>query len=111
MDLTERQQERYARHLLLDGWGGEGQERLLAAAVKVEGEGPAALWAVRYLVASGVGTVVAARSIWLACAVENPDVRLALEGVAAVEIAPQGGPADGARAAQQAIAAILGAQP
>ena len=32
---TPAQQERYARHLILDEFGGEGQERLLAASVHV----------------------------------------------------------------------------
>ena len=109
MDLTERQQERYARHLLLEGWGGEGQERLLASSVRVQGEGPAALWAVRYLAASGLGAVVAAPSVLAACTVENPDVRLLATGDALLEIAPEGTAADGALAALRAIAGLLAA--
>ncbi len=31
MELSAAQQERYARHLILEEFGGEGQERLLAA--------------------------------------------------------------------------------
>ena len=53
--LTAAQQDHYARHLLLDGFGGEGQERLLALAVEVRGAGVAARWAARYLAASGAG--------------------------------------------------------
>jgi len=49
--LTGRQQERYSRHLLLDGFD---QERLLAARVEVRGSGRAARWAARYLEACGV---------------------------------------------------------
>jgi hypothetical protein len=55
MKLSAEQQESYARHLILEGFGGEGQERLLEASVRVRGDGPAALWAARYLAASGVG--------------------------------------------------------
>lgn len=62
--LTEAQQERYARHLLLDDFGGEGQERLLAAAVHVHGKGPAAHWAARYLAASGVGHLAVDEPSW-----------------------------------------------
>ena len=62
--LTPGQQERYARHLLLDEFGGDGQERLLAAAVHVSGTGPAALWAARYLAASGVGRLQIEEPAW-----------------------------------------------
>jgi hypothetical protein len=58
MHLTDAQQERYARHLLLDELGGEGQERLLSACVRLRGSGRAVRWAARYLAASGVGTLV-----------------------------------------------------
>jgi len=53
--LTDAQQERYARHLLLDGIGGQGQERLLASNVRVRGTGGAARACALYLAASGVG--------------------------------------------------------
>jgi molybdopterin/thiamine biosynthesis adenylyltransferase len=52
MDLSAEQQERYSRHLLLDGFD---QEKLLRASVAVRGKGPAAHWAARYLASSGVG--------------------------------------------------------
>ena len=58
MRLTEAQQERYVRHLLLDELGGEGQERLLSSCVHVHGTGRAARWAARYLAASGIGALV-----------------------------------------------------
>jgi hypothetical protein len=64
MQLTAGQQEYFARHLILDGFGGEGQERLLAAAVRVRGEGVAALWAARYLAASGVGRLQIDVAAW-----------------------------------------------
>jgi hypothetical protein len=56
--LTEDQIRRYQRHLVLPEIGGRGQERLLAASVRVEGRGPAAEECARYLVAAGVGRVV-----------------------------------------------------
>jgi hypothetical protein len=52
MQLSPAQQERYARHLLLDGFD---QEKVLQASIAVRGAGPAAHWAARYLAASGVG--------------------------------------------------------
>ena len=64
MQLDAGQQDHYARHLLLDGFGGEGQERLLAAAVQVEGEGEAALWCARYLASSGVGRLAVEVPAW-----------------------------------------------
>jgi len=53
--LTDAQQERYARHLLLDGFEGAGQERLLSARVRVRGSNRAARACAVYLAASGVG--------------------------------------------------------
>jgi hypothetical protein len=77
MALNDAQQERYARHLLLDELGGEGQERLLSSCVRIRGTGQAARWAARYLAASGVGTLVledpAARS---ECRELSPDARI-----------------------------------
>jgi len=52
--LTAEQQERYARHLLLDGFD---QDLLRAASFHVVGRGRAALWAARYLAASGCGSL------------------------------------------------------
>src|SRR5712671_1004681 len=77
MRLSEAQQERYARHLLLDELGGEGQERLLSSCVRIRGTGRAVRWAARYLAASGVGALVledaaAARE----CSELSPDVRI-----------------------------------
>lgn len=81
MRLTPAQQERYARHLLLDDLGGEGQERLLSASARIRGTGRAARWAARYLAASGVGTLAlddpeAARE----CAELSPDMRIVRPG-------------------------------
>ncbi|HUS65446.1 MAG TPA: ThiF family adenylyltransferase, partial [Kofleriaceae bacterium] len=59
--LREDQIRRYARHVLLPDVGGRGQERLLAAAVAVDlGGGPAAVAAVAYLAAAGVGRIALA---------------------------------------------------
>lgn len=53
--LSEEQIERYARHILLREVGGVGQERLLAAAARVEGLGQVGAWAAAYLALAGVG--------------------------------------------------------
>jgi hypothetical protein len=55
LPLTDTQIERYARQLLLSQVGGKGQERLLAATVRVEGTGSGADEAATYLAAAGVG--------------------------------------------------------
>jgi len=62
MALRDDQVRRYARHVLLPDIGGAGQERLLAAAVRVE-VGPgrdAEVAALVYLAAAGVGTLALA---------------------------------------------------
>ena len=59
--LTPAQQERYSRHLLLDGFD---QDRLQAASFHVVGRGRAALWAARYLAASGCGRLLVDDSSW-----------------------------------------------
>jgi hypothetical protein len=97
--LSAEQQERYSRHLLLDGFD---QEKLLAASVRVRGESAAARWAARYLAASGVGHLVVDEPSWEAeLRALGPWLRLG--GVARIEIAPQGGPEEGARAALEVV--------
>jgi hypothetical protein len=59
--LTPEQQERYSRHLLLDGFD---QDKLRAASFHVQGTGAAARWAARYLAASGCGRVVVDEPAW-----------------------------------------------
>ena len=59
--LTAEQQERYSRHLLLDGFD---QDRLRASSFHVLGRTRAALWAARYLAASGCGRVVVDDPRW-----------------------------------------------
>ena len=116
MQLDAAQQEHYARHLLLDGFGGEGQERLLAAAVQVRGDGAAALWCARYLAASGVGRLAVEVAAWAGelrglgpwLTVEVPGGQSA-QHVQFVQIAPRpgGGPAESAMSgAHAAIGAV-----
>ena len=57
MELTDDQFERYARHLILDEVGEEGQEALLAAKVLVVGAGGLGAPLMLYLAAAGVGTL------------------------------------------------------
>ena len=57
MSLSDRQLDRYARHIVLKEIGGEGQRRLLAAAVAVIGAGGIGAPAIQYLAAAGVGRI------------------------------------------------------
>jgi len=63
LKLSAPQAQRYARHILLDEVGKDGQLRLLGSSVRVVGAGAAAEEAVRYLVAAGVGSLVVAESL------------------------------------------------
>jgi hypothetical protein len=114
--LSEAQVVRYARHLILPEVGGAGQRRLLDAAARVDGAGPAHEEAALFLAAAGVGRLfidapdVAARVLAL-----NPDVRVEAPGD--VPDCPWRCEArgerrlDGALAALQLLMAILGAVP
>jgi len=55
--LSRAQRSRYARQLVLDGVGDEGQRRLLAAKVLVVGAGGLGSPVLQYLAAAGVGTI------------------------------------------------------
>lgn len=57
MELTREQKVRYARHLVLEGVGEEGQKKLLQAKVLVIGAGALGSAALLYLAAAGVGTI------------------------------------------------------
>ena len=123
--LSDAQQERYARHLLLDPLGGAGQERLLESSVFLdlpEDAAPAARWCARYLAASGVGTLYL-RGPWADAAAEEcrdlgPDarvvagapagavLRVALDGP--LFVAPPGTAAQGAEAALRALRWLAG---
>lgn len=56
-DLTDRQLERYARHVILDEVGEEGQAKLLTAKVLVIGAGGLGSPLLLYLAAAGIGTL------------------------------------------------------
>ncbi|HTJ56812.1 MAG TPA: molybdopterin-synthase adenylyltransferase MoeB [Devosiaceae bacterium] len=55
--LSSEETKRYARHLVLKGIGGQGQQKLKAASVLVIGAGGLGSPAIAYLAAAGVGRV------------------------------------------------------
>jgi molybdopterin-synthase adenylyltransferase len=57
MELSEEQFRRYARHLILDEVGEEGQEKLLQSRVLVIGAGGLGSPVLMYLAAAGIGTI------------------------------------------------------
>ncbi len=57
MSLTEKQIERYSRHIILEQVGGAGQEKLLSSKVLIIGAGGLGSPAGLYLAAAGVGII------------------------------------------------------
>ncbi|MEM9683998.1 MAG: HesA/MoeB/ThiF family protein, partial [Pseudomonadota bacterium] len=57
MVITDTQLERYARHIVMDEVGEEGQEKLLNSRVLVIGAGGLGSPVLMYLAAAGVGTL------------------------------------------------------
>ncbi|HWG04901.1 MAG TPA: molybdopterin-synthase adenylyltransferase MoeB, partial [Beijerinckiaceae bacterium] len=57
MSLSSEEIERYARHIVLHGVGGPGQQKLKAARVLVIGAGGLGSPLLQYLAAGGVGTI------------------------------------------------------
>lgn len=57
MSLTNEQLDRYARHLILKGFGMEAQKKLLASSVLIIGAGGLGSPAAMYLAAAGVGHI------------------------------------------------------
>ena len=55
--LSLEEARRYARHIVLKGVGGEGQQKLKAAKVAVIGAGGLGSPVIAYLVAAGIGTI------------------------------------------------------
>jgi len=55
--MDDRQRLRYSRHLLLNEFGEEAQERLLAARALVVGAGGLGSAALMYLASSGMGRI------------------------------------------------------
>jgi hypothetical protein len=119
--LSDTQVRRYARHVLLPEVGGRGQERLLAASVRVLGDGRAAEEAALYLAAAGIGRLhldpTLAERLGPRLGAMNPDCVVAAGeitadaagGVLTTRPAPPGDRLAGAQAALGALVALSGA--
>jgi molybdopterin/thiamine biosynthesis adenylyltransferase len=57
LSFTEDQVRRYARHIILPGIGGDGQQKLMESRILVIGAGGLGSPAAMYLAAAGVGTI------------------------------------------------------
>lgn len=113
MPLSETQIERYARHILLPEVGGVGQERLLAAGVRVRGESLLVELAGDYLSAAGVQVDAhSGRGLHLQCEAGAVSVGLregAVELRSAACVACAGEPSGPLPLEEGSIAAALGA--
>ncbi len=96
MDISDDQLHRYARHIILDEVGEEGQTRLLAAKVLIVGAGGLGAPLIQYLSAAGVGTLgiidddevelsnLQRQTLFTTDEVGRPKVECAVEAVAAL---------------------------
>ncbi|MEO8602165.1 MAG: ThiF family adenylyltransferase [bacterium] len=95
MALSDAQIDRYSRQIILPEVGGAGQQRLLAAAWTIIGNGALAATAARYLAGAGIGalTLVGGDAEALAheLALLNPDVAVAIAPAPAAEPGRSGG--------------------
>lgn len=57
MELTQTEKERYDRHLRINGFGAEAQEKLKSAKVLVIGAGGLGCPVIQYLTAAGIGEI------------------------------------------------------
>lgn len=57
MPLGPAESERYARHIVLKGFGGAGQQKLKSSSVAIVGAGALGSAALAYLAASGIGRI------------------------------------------------------
>lgn len=58
MNLTDKQLDRYARHIVLRDIGGAGQTKLLDSHVMLIGAGGIGSPSIQYLAAAGIGTII-----------------------------------------------------
>ncbi len=114
--LDDAQLERYARHLILPEVGGRGQRALCDATVHLAGRDAAAVEALSFLVAAGVGRVEVSAEVPEAVVAHvralNPEVAVTPVSTSARPARLAEGPhADGALAALDALLDLVGRPP